>query len=79
MDKMQINLKIELLKMYYFLTFLFVPVLLTRIKCYKRANIHFNNSSFSYLAKTLCFQLVSKLRGPPLFIMTMVAVLFVIY
>ena len=34
MEKMQINLKINLLKMYYIFTFLFVPMFFTRIKCY---------------------------------------------
>ena len=33
MEKMQINLKIELFKIYYFLIFPFFPMLLTTIKC----------------------------------------------
>ena len=52
---MQINLKIELLKMYHFLIFLFVPMLLTRIKCYLRGknlyrcNIHFKSNKSVFL------------------------------
>ena len=67
--KMQINLKIELLKIYKFFIFHFVPMFLTRMNCYWRAkflyrcNIHFNQSRQYYRPTLLRVQVYTQQTG----------------